>query len=280
MSLGALARGGMERERRRDSPMPRARRRRRPLGDVRRITAQNRRDPRPPRHVGLAGSHSQSGRIWAISLGAAVRAPASFFGDREPRRRRDSAPTEFPRHGRGRDSSPRNLRVAAAASPRPVSAESPRRSRGVAATRLHGISASQPRRRRDPSAQNLRAWCPQVQVGGSARARGQGSGAAAGRRGAAAGLPLPRAAAQASEAAPAPAERALPDRCPLLLGSRWPFETSEARREHAGDRFFRRRRDDPAMRRVKGSEPAGGVFDLAARAGPGFSFRELGLVAA
>ena len=146
MSLGALARGGMERERRRDSPMPRARRRRRPLGDVRRITAQNRRDPRPPRHVGLAGSHSQSGRIWAISLGAAVRAPASFFGDREPRRRRDSAPTEFPRHGRGRDSSPRNLCVAAAASPRPVSTESPRRSRGVAATRLRRISAPGARR--------------------------------------------------------------------------------------------------------------------------------------
>ena len=72
-------------------------------------------------------------------------------------RRRDSA--EDPRRGvaairlrgifasRRRDSSPWNIRVAAAASPRLVSTECP--GRDDAATRLRGISAS--RRRRDPS---------------------------------------------------------------------------------------------------------------------------------
>ena len=89
---------------------------------------------------------------------------------------------ESPRRGRGvtrlrgisasrprRYSSPRDLRVAAAASPRLVSTEnvhvvaaaSPRlvsanyrRSRGVAATRLRGLS-SQPRRRRDSSPRTI-----------------------------------------------------------------------------------------------------------------------------
>ena len=72
--------------------------------------------------------------------------------------------TEFPRPGRGvaatrlhgistwqprrrRDLSPRNIHVAAAASPRPVSTKYPRGSRGVAATRLHCIT-SQVRRLR------------------------------------------------------------------------------------------------------------------------------------
>ena len=61
----------------------------------------------------------------------------------------------FEMHGR-RDSSPRNIRVPDAASPRLVSTKYPRRSRGVAATRLHGTSTRQsssidpvlPRRRR------------------------------------------------------------------------------------------------------------------------------------
>ena len=77
--------------------------------------------------------------------------------------------TEVPRR---RDASPRNIRVAAAASTRRVSTDYPRRSPrrrrdssprnirvaapGVAATRLHGISASRPRRRRDASPRNIR----------------------------------------------------------------------------------------------------------------------------
>ena len=46
--------------------------------------------------------------------------------------------TEHPRRG---DPSPRNIRVAAAEYPRPVSAEYPRRGRGISATRLRGMSA-------------------------------------------------------------------------------------------------------------------------------------------
>ena len=49
----------------------------------------------------------------------------------------------------------RNVHVAAAASPRTVSAEYPRRGRGVAAIRLRGISTSRPRRRREPSPRNI-----------------------------------------------------------------------------------------------------------------------------
>ena len=52
---------------------------------------------------------------------------------------------------RRRDSSPRNIHVAPAASPRLVSKEYPRGARGVAATRLRGISTWHPRRRRDSS---------------------------------------------------------------------------------------------------------------------------------
>ena len=59
---------------------------------------------------------------------------------------RDRTSTSQPR----RDSSPRNIPVAAAAPPRLVATEDPRRGRG-AATRHHGISTSRPRRRRDSS---------------------------------------------------------------------------------------------------------------------------------
>ena len=57
---------------------------------------------------------------------------------------------------RRRDSSPQNVHVAAAASPRHVSAECSRRGRGVAASRLRGMSTSRPRRRRDTSARSRR----------------------------------------------------------------------------------------------------------------------------
>ena len=56
--------------------------------------------------------------------------------------------------------SERNIRIAAAASPRPASTEYPRRGRGVAATRIHGIFASRSRRRRDPPPRNIDVVAP------------------------------------------------------------------------------------------------------------------------
>ena len=67
-----------------------------------------------------------------------------------------------------------NIHVAAAAPPRPVSAEYPRRGRGAAATRLHGISASRPRRHNDPSAE--RSARPRTKnLGGRGRFYGLGT---------------------------------------------------------------------------------------------------------
>ena len=71
-----------------------------------------------------------------------------------PRRRLHGLSTSRPR--RRRDSSPQNIHVAAAASPRLASTDYPRRGRGVAATRLYGLSTSRLRRRRDSSEEDPR----------------------------------------------------------------------------------------------------------------------------
>ena len=85
--------------------------------------------------------------------GAAAGASRIFCGSR---RRRVPGPVKIPTSPRRRDSSPRNTRVAAAASPRLVSTEYPRRSRGGAATRLRGLSTSPAAaRRRDSSPRNI-----------------------------------------------------------------------------------------------------------------------------
>ena len=79
---------------------------------------------------------------------------------------------------RRRDPSPRNIHVAAAASPRLVSTDYPRLGRGVAVTWLHVISTSRPRRRRDSAPRNIHvpaAASPRLRLHGMSTSRAAAS---------------------------------------------------------------------------------------------------------
>ena len=109
-------------------------------------------------HDGRIGS-SHEGRRFSARPRTNTIHPSTCVGTNPSAGRLEGARS---RRHRGRDvdrpwgtrceTRPRNIRVAAAASPRPVLTEYPRRGRGVAAARL---PASRPRRRRDSSPRKL-----------------------------------------------------------------------------------------------------------------------------
>ena len=99
-----------------------------PAAAPRVVSSPARRNARELAGLGHGHPHARQDCRTTITDGVpATRAGLDQIAASQPRRRRDS--------------SPRNIRAAAAAAPRPVSREYLRRRRGVAAIRLHGTSA-------------------------------------------------------------------------------------------------------------------------------------------
>ena len=95
----------------------------------------------------VPGARGALGETYERDVGGQVRrardvAAELVVGEAVPEARAGLDRTSASRPPRRRDASPRNIRVAAAASPRRVSTEYPRRSRSVAATRLQRVRAA------------------------------------------------------------------------------------------------------------------------------------------